>query len=140
MRPEVFAHLKRPQAFLYCLIVLAHAQVIPAKMRVPLQIQRIDLQEALALRKRFSWAAECNEQMRVIMASLRMVSLSESVIKLQRFGCGRNNSWIGLHRRECSTRPKRAIGRSQPGIRESKLRVQFDRPVEISNAFLQLLR
>src|SRR2546425_6264904 len=35
-------------------------------------------------------------------ACLRMVSLSKRVIKLQCFGCGRNNSWIGLHRRECS--------------------------------------
>src|SRR5437899_5763111 len=73
-------------------------------------------------------------------ACLRMVCFSQRVINLQRFGCGRNNSWIGLHRRECPASPKRAIGKSQPGIRESKIRIQFDRPVEISDAFLQLLR
>src|SRR5436190_5494100 len=71
---------------------------------------------------------------------LRVVCFSERVIKLQRFGCRRNNFWISLHRRECSARPKRAIGQSQPRICESKFRIQFDRSVEISNAFLQLLR
>src|SRR5438132_6386540 len=75
-----------------------------------------------------------------LQACLRMVSFSERVIKFQRFACGRSNSWIGLHRRECPARPKRAIGRSQPSICEGKIRIQFDRPVEISNAFLQLLR
>src|SRR5439155_25512683 len=71
---------------------------------------------------------------------LRVVSFSERVNELEQFGCGRNYSWIGLHRRECPARPKRAIGRSQPSICESKIRIQFDRPVEISDAFLQLLR